>query len=204
MSTEPVEDYIRRHDLPEYEHLGIREGDVVLDVGGHVGLFAEFAYAREANRVLSFEPEPKNAAAHLANLARFRGQHLLVQAAVVDDATTLFVPLFVNKGINTGRHTVLPELTKGGFYTIQVPCVAWAGALAMAQFTVVKIDVEGAEYSYDFRLIPPSVRAVAIEFHDLPKREKDRASALDQLRLRGFAVVYQSEEAPAAVSVLRR
>ena len=40
---------------------------------------------------------------------------------------------------------------------------------AIKEATVVKIDVEGAEYSYD--IIQPQLRAIILEFHPLTKKD---------------------------------
>ena len=42
----------------DYERYGcyIREGDVVLDLGGNIGIFAHRAETRGASKVISFEP----------------------------------------------------------------------------------------------------------------------------------------------------
>lgn len=171
-------------EMHEYDELKIAKGDVVLDIGGHVGIFANRAYELGAERVVSFEPEPENFAMHLSNLYN-RRQHIVIPAAVVGSGAGV-VPLYVNPGRNKGKHTTVPT---EGFGKFLVPSVLFDDVLAFVKPTVIKCDCESAEYEFSWD-VRQQVRAVAIEFHELPGRDADRFRVVNALQACGFTQVY--------------
>jgi FkbM family methyltransferase len=55
-------------DLYHAGGCGLREGDVVLDVGANIGLFTDFALKKGVGRVVAFEPVPEAIEIYRANL----------------------------------------------------------------------------------------------------------------------------------------
>ena len=157
---------IKREQRSEYRHLDIRDGDVVLDVGGHIGLFALHALDRGAYRVHSYEPEPSNFALLDANTASHRKQISITQAAVGASAGQSL--LYVSRTKDKSSHS-LSEVR--GRDSITVPTVSWEQVLKKTSPDIIKMDIEGGEYQLDFKLIPDEVRRIAIEFHftSIPK-----------------------------------
>lgn len=175
-------------EVKEYRHLDIGEGDVVLDLGGHIGLFAVHAYERGAARVVSVEPEADNCRAHRVNTSDYP-QHVLLQAACVGDRR-LTALLFVNRGPNKARHS-LKRFDDSE--PVRVAAVNFTDVLRFAKPTVLKVDVEGAEYGYKFQYLPRSVKALAVELHDLPNDEADEERTV--FARMGFKEVYHTQEA---------
>jgi len=69
----------------------IHPGDIVIDLGAHVGSFARIAIDRGAEKVISFEPNPISAECFAQNFATEieSGQVVLIQAAAWDEAGSL-------------------------------------------------------------------------------------------------------------------
>lgn len=197
-----IENWIREHDLPKYASLGIVPGDVVLDIGGHTGVFAEWALEQGAARVVSAEPDSVNAAGYRKRLSVHAAHSLLLEAAVVQDRGEDTI-LYLHRGTNTGRHSTYVSEGRNG---VAVAAITFPQLLQLDAFTVVKCDCEGAELTFDWREVPSSVRAIAIEFHKLHEYIVRMDHAVSELILRGFTTVFS--EAPdshnAALWVGRR
>ena len=127
-----------------YDHpsIRIRPGDVVLDGGGHLGTFARFALQRGARQVVSFEPDPSNAACYRLNLDKEirGGRAVLIQAGLWDKPESLkFAPN--NKG-NSGSG-IVGQTGELEIRTVTIDGVAEDLALDRVDF--IKMDIEGAE-----------------------------------------------------------
>ena len=155
--------YILGEQERSYGGLFLRD-KIVLDVGGHVGLFALFALSKGAKRVISIEPFGENYKI-MRKLSSSRS-HLKINAAVVagDEKKTT---LYVNPGKNTGLHSTVPTRGREG---VVVAAVNVENLIYRYRPEVVKMDVEGGEYdliaAVDFR----GISQVAVELH-LTKRE---------------------------------
>ncbi|GEM_PF-1081386 len=154
-ATDPISQSIAALDpwfLDDYAVLldGMKPGDTVLDLGGHVGTFA-LAAAALGCRVLCVEAAPANVALLRASVARNGFDRLHVISAAVAD-----------------RDAVLEFLPNGPWGTVSNPVVARSPALITASHVVaigvtartvdgllgelgrdhvdvVKMDVEGSE-----------------------------------------------------------
>lgn len=127
-----------------YDHpsIRIRAGDVVLDGGGHIGTFARFALERGARQVVSFEPDPSNAACYRLNLDKEirEGRAVLIEAGLWDQQDSLkFAP--DAKG-NSGSG-IVGQAGELEIQTVTIDRVAEDLALDRVDF--IKMDIEGAE-----------------------------------------------------------
>ena len=121
----------------------IRAGDIVFDVGAHLGTFARFALDRGAAKVVMFEPQPVNARCLERTFAREirDGRAVLVEAAVWHTSGTLS---FANEGPGTMGHVD----TKGSAQDFSVPAITFDDAverLGLPRVDFIKMDIEGAE-----------------------------------------------------------
>lgn len=177
-------------DVEEYKNLDIREDDIVLDIGGHIGLFAMHCYSKAVKRVISVEPEPENFELHLRNTS-IVPRHLCIRAAVIGQHSITSVPFYINPGRNKARHTLVPDPT---YSQIEVPALCFSCLVRMIVPTVIKVDCEGAEYGYNWGYIPHYIKSLAIEYHDLPEKQKNfdkiHKSILDQ----SFGYTYVTPE----------
>jgi FkbM family methyltransferase len=152
-----------------YDPLGIRAGDRVLDLGGHIGAFAARA-AAFGGVITSVEPDPENFALLLENTRDLpvTGIH----AAVVP-STQETVTLYRETGENTGKHSLH---IRRGRQAIDVPALRWAAVVDLGPFDVAKCDIEGAEYHLP--LWELGVRTLAVELHLQPPGWRDEAARL--------------------------
>lgn len=122
----------------------LRQGDVVMDVGAHLGTFTRFALDRGASVVVMIEPQPTNArclertfAGELAS----RRVHL-VEAAAWHTSGTLS---FATKGPATMGHV---DTNGTGDADVTVRATTFddiVRMLSLSRVDFIKMDIEGAE-----------------------------------------------------------
>jgi FkbM family methyltransferase len=116
----------------------ICEGDIVLDLGAHVGTFTRFALNRGAAKVIAVEPEPS----HIAFLKRtfdlelMSGRVCLIEAAVWrEEGSTRF-----------RSEGVASRVTEVGPVSVRLTTVdKIVSALHLERVDFIKADIEGAE-----------------------------------------------------------
>ena len=94
------------------------------------------------------------------------------------------VNLYLSSGIGATNSIIKKQKKKK---VVQVKALNYKKAIEEA--TVVKIDVEGAEYSYDIiNNITPKLRAIILEFHPITEInwENEANSIMTQLNKIGF------------------
>jgi FkbM family methyltransferase len=123
-----------------YEHgsVTIRPGDVVLDLGAHVGTFTRFALQRGASRVIAFEPEPS----HVALLRETFAEEIekcrvcIVEAAAWEGEGRA---RFQSAGVGS-------KLSDAGALSVSMTTVdTVVKQLSLARVDFIKADIEGAE-----------------------------------------------------------
>jgi len=128
----------------------LRPGDIAVDVGAHIGLFAIDMAARvgPSGRVYAFEPFAPNADLLERSILEnaFQDRIELTRAAVgaVSGAATLTFP---RETLNSGGAYLLREGTRpiGGNLEERVPLVALDRLNLRRPIRFIKMDVEGAE-----------------------------------------------------------
>ncbi len=118
--------------------VAVAAGDVVIDVGGHLGTFTRFALDRGARRVVVLEPEPLNIACLKRSFGAEigRGEVVLVEAAAWHEAGVLH---FSGEGL-TGH--------VDGEGILEVRAVTLDGVvddLGLDSVDFIKMDIEGAD-----------------------------------------------------------
>lgn len=106
-------------------------------------------------------------------------------AVVADDSS--FVDLFISKGVG-----VTNSIAKAKGSSIRVPAKRYQDVIGCA--TVVKIDVEGAEYSYPIVENLEHLRAITIEWHPIsgnPKWREQCNELMNRIEQRGFDCLYR-------------
>jgi FkbM family methyltransferase len=154
--------------MKECKSIQLRHSDVVVDIGAYVGTYAITAARFPVKKVIAYEPTPVT----FEVLSKTKLRNLeLHQAAIVGDASIKEVNLFISAGIGVTNSIVLSRRKKAA---ITVSAVSYAEAVKEA--TIVKIDVEGAEYSYP--IVQPGLRAIILDIHETPG---DWMSAADRI-----------------------
>ena len=124
-------------------------GDAFVDVGANIGYFSLLAskLVGESGRVVAIEPSPAIFGVLQSNLARNRAHNVRAVRVAASDSTGM-LRLFQGPDSNLGRTTVLAD---EGFEFACMVKAAPLGAILRAEeiraARVIKIDVEGAEWS---------------------------------------------------------
>lgn len=145
----------------------LKEGapyDCVLDVGAHIGWFTRYAKQElGAGFVYAIEPDPNSAAIYRMNHrpGDYGAMVSFHEAAVTTlGPETLDLQLSHKYPANNRSDRAIR-----GRRTVRVKTMDFHETLfGIHNLELVKVDIEGAEYGLDF-LMPKTVRAVAIEYH---------------------------------------
>ena len=143
-------------------------GARALDLGSNIGGFILKAAVDGATVVRSYEPEPNNFKVLELNADIIRNRYpnteiQLVEAAVSDVAGTF--NLQVRNGENSPCSASLTAKASKAFTSIPVTVEAIAKVYEEFKPTIIKMDIEGAEYPVLQVPIPESVTVIAIELH---------------------------------------
>lgn len=179
-----------------YERAKIQDGDVVLDVGGHIGSYTVLASKKvgEAGHVHSFEPEPENHHLLKKNIALNRCLNVSVYPIAMSDETKS-IDFFVREPPE--RHSIMG----GSGAIISVPSRRlddMVSPLKVDCIGVLKIDAEGAELKILSGAVKtlPLVRQVILELH---KEWVSLESITQLLSANGFAVEILKDNPEVAI-----
>jgi len=173
----------------------LKPGHAFLDAGANLGYFTIVGAqcVGEAGRVYAFEPEPRNFALLQSNIALngFEGRVTAFQQALSD--RTGAAQLYLHPD-NLGDH----RLHADDGSSIRVDLVSGAEALGDIELNLVKVDVQGAEYTAILGLMPLLRKSAAglrmiVELtpRALRKAGSSGAALIDSLETLGlpFAIV---------------
>ncbi len=146
--------------MRECNSIPLRHSDVIVDIGAYVGTYAIRCARFPVKKVIAYEPTPQTF--NVLALTELPNLEIYQQAVVADDRPS--VDLFISRGIGVTNSIILSNRKAG---KITVPAVKYEDVVAEA--SIVKIDVEGAEYTYP--IIQPNLRAIIVDFHPIPKRD---------------------------------
>lgn len=166
--------------MKECNSIELKHSDIVVDIGAYVGTYALRCARFPVAEVRAFEPTKSTY--DLLTKVKLPNYKPFNMCVVGDDSKS--VKLYVSKGIGVTNSIVLKK-RKAGY--IEVEAINYKEAVKDA--TIVKIDVEGAEYSYQ-EIVQPSIRALIIDFHPVPgdwiaKAEK----IISEIESKGFIPV---------------
>ncbi len=128
-----------------------KPGDVVIDIGAHVGVFTFFLSkaVTQTGKVYSFEPAPVTYDV-LQDTIRYNALGGIVSArqqAIHDKAGELTFYIYNNSEISNGN-SISSTNTTGGSYPIQVEMIlldSLKSEIGDQHLSFIKIDAEGAE-----------------------------------------------------------
>jgi len=155
-------------------HRLILKDQIVLDIGSNIGAFHRYAINAGARHVVAIEPDPDNC---WLNGLNTHGNVMLIRAAVVSDCyKSEHTELYYNNKKNKGAHSTRPFRGRPHF---SVRTIKISEAFKVAPFTVVKCDIEGAEYEVlTGARIPSSIEMMVIEYHFQRRGDTELAHAL--------------------------
>ncbi len=173
-------------------HYAPKEGDVVLDCGAHLGLFALYISKAvgKSGKILCLEPDPENAAILRSNLER----NSITNTIVVEKALWGSTCKLSFKAEGDMASGVEFDEKKHG-KTITVDAISYSDLIAqygLGRVDFVKMDIEGAELeaigqSLDFIKSHPSKFAIA-SYH-IRNGEKTCKKLEDMFRQIGFDAI---------------
>ncbi|MCW3985535.1 MAG: FkbM family methyltransferase [Candidatus Bathyarchaeota archaeon] len=149
-----IQDKLVGYKIPRLVHnyekfFRVQKGDVVIDVGAHIGLFT-ILVAKRASRVVAIEPEPKNLRCLLHNIRlRKLSNVLVVEKAVWDCRRKLLLYL----GLSSSGHSLIRDvkvLNKSHITNCKITVNAdtldsIVMNLRLPLVDFIKMDIEGAE-----------------------------------------------------------
>lgn len=127
----------------DYPDARVEPGDIVFDVGAHLGSFTRYALMHGAARVVAIEPEPVNATCFAKTFASeiHDGSVALLRAAAWEKAGLERFALDAAANDSGGGRIV-----EGGAQSVEtVTLDAVAERLALRRVDFVKLNVQGAE-----------------------------------------------------------
>jgi FkbM family methyltransferase len=130
-------------DIYEQRGVSVRDSDVVIDVGAHLGTFTRIALHHGARLVVAVEPDPVNAVCFARTFASeiADGRVQLVEAAAWHTAGTLNFEL--GGASQTGR--VAGSESSRAVVVTAVRLDDMAAELKLRRVDFIKMDIEGAE-----------------------------------------------------------
>jgi FkbM family methyltransferase len=181
--------YHEIYNLRDYYHnreKRIHNGDIVVDLGGNIGVFTRWAYKEGASKVITFEPD--NRYFELLKL-NSDPRSILFNAAMSDSMGT--TTLYESEHLGGSNILGMPGCTKS--YTVRTYTMDYlfeTGLIDRIDF--LKIDIEGAEHQV-FRGISDEnlkkVKAIGMEYHNwggIDYKEEDRRILIERLNALGF------------------
>lgn len=121
----------------------VQQGDVVLDIGAHIGVFTAKALDLGAAKVVAVEPDPSNVECLRRNFSKeiTAGRVVLVEEAAWNKRETLTFHL----GESSAWNSLMGGSGPGTLEVAARPLDEIVAELGLESVDYVKIDVEGAE-----------------------------------------------------------
>jgi FkbM family methyltransferase len=182
--------WVRRvYTPPGYE---IEDGNVVLDVGANIGVFATYAATRaESVAVYAYEPFPENIAWLKKNVEESGLSNVhIFQQAVAGSPGTRFLQSDPEDWI---MHSLGEEKNKGDD-GLEVDCTTLDEIMSRERIKrcdLLKLDCEGSEYEILWNCAPDTlrrVRRIVAEFHEGEGRASTGRELRSFLERRSFRV----------------
>lgn len=169
------------HEIDFIERMSgaLRAGDTVYDIGANIGVITVLLAKQDngsANKIYSFEPEPKNFKQLTGNVAVNQLQQRVSTHCIALGASEGEVALHIRGDAGEGRHSI--SEAKGATDSITVPLKTCAGFATETGSSpnLIKIDVEGAEGQVLAGMLPllqsNPPRDVFLEIHSKGEGDK--------------------------------
>ena len=175
-------DEIENHNIYE-KYFAIQKGDVVVDVGAHIGIFTQKAL-NSADKVYAIEPDPM----FLYELMNIHNSKLVVVDKAISDFTGESTIISDGNANEIGGGTTkIKTLTFKDFYISQ----------NIDKIDFLKLDCEGGEYSIinkeNIDWLSKNVKHIVGEFHIHNVNHKIKLhDALRLIKAKGFHVRIES------------
>lgn len=167
----------------QYSALKLTPEDIVLDIGGHIGTFA-VPTALKVKELISIEMDKENFDLLKMNTSRCKNISAYNYAVVTEDSPET---VEYYRGTNNSGATSM-HIKKGRGEAHVANTISIEVLLEDLNPTIIKCDIEGAEYDIlDGLGLPDCVKQVIIEFHFGHKEWRDKANKIQaSLKKQGF------------------
>ncbi len=130
--------------VEEMGRSNIEQGDVVLDLGSHVGVFSRRALSEGASKVVAVDPDPTQVECLNRNFAAEieQGRVVVVPKAIWKEEGT--ITLHVGH-LNSAMSSIVKEQKGGDLEAPTVSIDQLVADLGLERVDFVKMDIEGAE-----------------------------------------------------------
>ena len=180
--------------IQEYldDEFNIENNDVVLDIGGHIGLFALFASQFcKKGKIFCFEPIKENYDLLLENIELNAIKNIIpFNLAVYDDSKK--VKMYLNED-DAGHSIVLPSSKSIQADSTSLKKIFDDNKIDLCNFA--KIDCEGSEYSIIDSLpleYLKRIKKMAIEYHFADSKPELSKNLILKIKNAGFHVKKKS------------
>jgi len=165
----------------EYKEIKFLKDDVVIDMGANIGAFS-FNADKIVKQIIAVEPNI--IAFKLLNM-NLNGNSIKYNKAIVQQNGPSTIDLYYTNNTVITRNSKLRHSNKTTIKTISID------KLMAYNPTILKIDIEGAEYEWIQDIIfPKSVKQIAVELHSTRKyMYEKRDEAIKNILSQGFKTI---------------
>lgn len=181
--------------------LTLQEGQTIVDIGGHVGLFATWAASHPGVKVYVYEANPGNYQYLRKNIDSNHFTNIQAFPCAVSGKKGV-VSLYLHEEGSGGNSLYREHVRSSNLQSVEVPSVTLEDVLTenkIEKVDFLKIDCEGAEYAILKSATPEALKKInkiAIEYHKIPGFETE--DLVTVLQRNGF----QTEFKPQLGSIL--
>jgi FkbM family methyltransferase len=175
-----------------YKEISVQPDDVVVDLGGNIGLFTAYALSKGASKVYTVEPFPTYVNYLHENLEQFKDKVEIIPMAISD--TVGHTTLNINFQNNTILNDVYKELNwenNDESVTVEkIDLITLSERNDIDIINYLKVDIEGSEYllfkGLTGKFLSKKVEKIVIEYHWNYNGEID--SIIEKLKDNNFEV----------------
>lgn len=160
----------------QYKQLKLSKEDIVLDLGGHIGTFA-VPTAVQVKEVHSIEMDIDNFTLLKFNASEYENLHVYNKACVPEDFVGDNITYYSGKW--SSSNSIFQNRNKHVQHMARV--VTIQRLLTKFEPTIIKCDIEGAEYDIFEKLtLPECVKQLIFELHLSHKDWREKANKLQE------------------------
>ncbi len=182
------------------EKIGIRDDDLIIDIGGNIGWYSLVLSYKNKPLVLAFEPDIFNFSLLKKNVALNKKDNIRIFNVALSD-TPGKMTLYLYKKHNLGRHSFIRQRNSIGtaeVETIQLDNFLKDQGLTDKRIKLIKIDIEGYEYAAMSGALQSLARTdyLMTEFSPGMMKEihQDPMEYINYIKSFGFTLMVISEE----------
>jgi FkbM family methyltransferase len=178
---------------PYLQDIQVPPHSTIVDIGGYIGDFSLYAVKLlDADKVVVYEPSPKNFAILKRNIANnhYEDRIIAVNMAVSDaDSVMMNIDLPDKNQVNVSAYD-----PQGAATAFQVPSTTLAGLIAehhLESIDLLKLDCEGGEYPILLSAAPEvlqRIKNIALEFHEIEGSARLLEDVQAKLRAAGYVL----------------